>query len=73
MQRYGEIILLSQLGQSANLGRQANGRNRDMPGANAQSFRISCHRKGFEQIFEIGQRFPHSHDDDMRQSLMGGK
>ena len=67
------MVLLAQVGQPRDLGRQPDRGNRDMPGTEAQTTLVAGHVERLDQVIEVGQRLAHAHDDDVGQPLVGGQ
>ena len=55
-------------GKLADSRRQADGRNGDVALADAEPLLRRCECECDEQVFQVRQRFPHAHHDDVGES-----
>ncbi len=67
MERDSEVELVARLGQFADFFGQADSRDSDAPRTQAQTIFGGESIESREKVFEVGERFTHSHHDDVGQ------
>jgi hypothetical protein len=65
MQGYGKVVLLAEIREPTNLGRQADCGNGDVSGTDSEPILISSDDQRIEQMIQVCQRFSHTHNDDV--------